>query len=81
VPAAYLATLGTFLDRTGTHLAWLQRRLGRYPLGTYGLLVVPGTAQQIGFAEEIQTLVVTPQWGVAASGSPTSWSPVPSSTS
>lgn len=68
-PAADLATLRPWLDRTSEHLVWLRRRLGRYPFSTYGLLVVPGTREQVGFAEENQTLTVMPEW-VATSGYP-----------
>jgi aminopeptidase N len=69
VPTTQLAALRPWLDRTSEHLTWLQQRLGPYPFGTYGLLVVPGTPQQVGFAEETQTLTVTPGW-LATSGYP-----------
>ncbi len=62
VPAADLTTLQPFLDRTSAQIAWLESHLGRYPFGTYGLLLAPGTQQEIGFSEETQTLTVFPEW-------------------
>ncbi|MFL6076844.1 MAG: M1 family metallopeptidase [Mycobacteriales bacterium] len=69
VPTSDLAALRPFLDQTAGHLAWLRQRLGRYPFGTYGLLVVPATPEQAGFTEETQTLVVLPEW-IVTSGFP-----------
>lgn len=62
VPAADATALTPWLDRTAGQLAWLRERLGPYPFDAYGLLMVPGTPEQIGFTEETQTLTVTPEW-------------------
>jgi aminopeptidase N len=52
---ANLAALHATLSQTASQMAWLERRLGPYPFGTYGLLAVDAN---IGFAEEDQTLTV-----------------------
>lgn len=55
VPAADAAALTPVLAGTARQVAWLERRLGRYPFATYGVLGVPS---DLGFAEETQTLSV-----------------------
>ncbi|MET9085014.1 M1 family metallopeptidase [Streptomyces sp. NPDC004237] len=55
VPVRDADGLRTALDSTAQQISWLERRLGRYPFSTYGLLAVDA---DIGFAEENQTLTV-----------------------
>lgn len=47
------ARLAPLLARTPSHLEWLERRLGRFPLETYGVL---SAATDLGFSLETQTL-------------------------
>jgi aminopeptidase N len=47
------ARIAPLLDVTGSQLAWMQARVGRYPFDLYGSLVVEA---DIGFALETQTL-------------------------
>ncbi|MCF6523927.1 M1 family metallopeptidase [Streptomyces sp. JJ36] len=53
VPSRHRAGLEPWLARTPGQLRWLERRLGRYPFETYGLLVADA---RTGFALETQTL-------------------------
>ncbi|MFF2652788.1 M1 family metallopeptidase [Streptomyces sp. NPDC058045] len=53
VPTADRAALAPWLRRTPGQLAWLERRLGRYPFENYGLLVADA---RTGFELETQTL-------------------------
>lgn len=53
VPASDAKALRPWLRRTPAQIAWLERRLGRYPFGTYGLLMADATT---GFELETQTL-------------------------
>ncbi|MFF4607459.1 M1 family aminopeptidase [Streptomyces sp. NPDC001339] len=53
VPAADRAVLEKWLAKTPDQMAWMERRLGRYPFETYGLLIADA---QTGFELETQTL-------------------------
>nr|WP_258527960.1 M1 family metallopeptidase [Streptomyces sp. NBRC 110611] len=53
VPAADRAVLEKWLAKTPDQLAWMERRLGRYPFETYGVLIADA---QTGFELETQTL-------------------------
>ncbi|MEW2067798.1 M1 family metallopeptidase [Streptomyces sp. NPDC007346] len=53
VPAADRAELEPWLKKTPAQLEWMERRVGRYPFETYGVLVADSP---IGFALETQTL-------------------------
>lgn len=55
VPTADAERLRPVLASTKDQLAWLERRLGRYPFATYGAL---GVDADITFALETQTLTV-----------------------
>jgi len=53
VPRSEAAALRPWLKQTPAQIAWLERRLGRYPFGAYGLLIADATT---GFELETQTL-------------------------
>ncbi|MEU0157549.1 M1 family metallopeptidase [Streptomyces sp. NPDC006261] len=53
VPAADREKLEPWLKKTPAQLEWMERRVGRYPFETYGVLVADS---RIGFALETQTL-------------------------
>ncbi|MDT0494650.1 M1 family metallopeptidase [Streptomyces griseus] len=53
VPAADRATMEPWLKKTPAQLEWMERRVGRYPFETYGVLVADS---RIGFALETQTI-------------------------
>ncbi|MFJ4876148.1 M1 family metallopeptidase [Streptomyces sp. NPDC088745] len=53
VPAADAKTLEPWLKKTPAHLEWMEKRVGRYPFETYGVLVA---AADTGFELETQTL-------------------------
>ncbi|MFC4497837.1 M1 family metallopeptidase [Streptomyces ovatisporus] len=53
VPSRDRKALEPWLARTPAQLAWLERRLGRYPFETYGLLMADAST---GFELETQTL-------------------------
>ncbi|MFF2718191.1 M1 family metallopeptidase [Streptomyces sp. NPDC058011] len=53
VPAADREKMEPWLRKTPAQLEWMERRLGRYPFESYGVLVADS---RIGFALETQTL-------------------------
>ncbi|MFZ4265214.1 M1 family metallopeptidase [Streptomyces arboris] len=53
VPAADREKLEPWLKKTPAQLEWMERRVGRYPFETYGVLVADS---RIGFALETQTI-------------------------
>ncbi|UGY94006.1 M1 family metallopeptidase [Streptomyces gobiensis] len=53
VPAKHRKALEPLLAKTPEQLAWMERRVGRYPLETYGVLAAEA---DFGFALETQTL-------------------------
>ncbi|WP_407549495.1 M1 family metallopeptidase [Streptomyces sp. Pv4-95] len=53
VPTADRAALAPWLAKTPGHLAWMERKIGRYPFETYGVLVADA---KTGFELETQTL-------------------------
>ncbi|WP_344358838.1 M1 family metallopeptidase [Streptomyces gobitricini] len=53
VPSADADRLEPWLKRTPDHLEWMERKVGRYPFETYGLLVADADT---GFELETQTL-------------------------
>ncbi|MHC0428768.1 M1 family metallopeptidase [Streptomyces sp. O3] len=53
VPTKDRAKLERWLVKTPDHLAWMERKVGRYPFETYGILVADA---KTGFALETQTL-------------------------
>ncbi|MEU9121646.1 M1 family metallopeptidase [Streptomyces sp. NPDC048506] len=53
VPTADRAVLEKWLTKTPDQMAWLERRLGRYPFETYGVLIANA---RTGFELETQTL-------------------------
>ncbi|OEJ94084.1 M1 family metallopeptidase [Streptomyces thermolilacinus] len=53
VPAADRERMERWLRKTPDHLRWMERRIGRYPFETYGVLVADAAT---GFALETQTL-------------------------
>ncbi|WP_200262733.1 M1 family metallopeptidase [Streptomyces sp. HSG2] len=53
VPVGDEETMEPWLARTPDHIAWMEDRLGPYPLEAYGVLVADATT---GFALETQTL-------------------------
>ncbi|GFH39326.1 M1 family metallopeptidase [Streptomyces pacificus] len=53
VPAAQAARLEPWLRKTPAHITWMEGKVGRYPLETYGLLLAQA---ETGFALETQTL-------------------------
>lgn len=52
-PRAQAAELRPLFGPTGSHLRWMQRRVGQYPFGQYGILEAD---QDFGFALETQGL-------------------------
>ncbi|MDQ0940261.1 M1 family metallopeptidase [Streptomyces sp. V1I1] len=53
VPAADREKLEPWLKKTPGHLEWMEKRVGRYPFETYGLLIADAVT---GFELETQTL-------------------------
>ncbi|MEV4920850.1 M1 family metallopeptidase [Streptomyces tirandamycinicus] len=53
VPAGQTARLEPWLKKTPAHITWMENKVGRYPLETYGLLLAQA---ETGFALETQTL-------------------------
>ncbi|MFJ9640249.1 M1 family metallopeptidase [Streptomyces sp. NPDC101178] len=53
VPAADRERMEPWLKKTPAQLEWMERRVGRYPFESYGVLVADS---RIGFALETQTL-------------------------
>ncbi|TLS47481.1 M1 family metallopeptidase [Streptomyces montanus] len=53
VPAKDREQLEPWLEKTPDHIAWMERKVGRYPFETYGLLVAEA---RTGFELETQTL-------------------------
>lgn len=53
VPSADVERMEPWLKRTPAHLEWMERKVGRYPFETYGLLVADADT---GFELETQTL-------------------------
>ncbi|MGA4866753.1 M1 family metallopeptidase [Streptomyces lavendulocolor] len=53
VPSADAGRLEPWLKRTPDHLEWMERKVGRYPFETYGVLVADADT---GFELETQTL-------------------------
>ncbi|MFK4227448.1 M1 family metallopeptidase [Streptomyces sp. NPDC019890] len=53
IPAADRKTLEPWLKRTPAHLEWMEKRVGRYPFETYGVLIADATT---GYELETQTL-------------------------
>lgn len=53
VPAADRKKMEPWLKKTPAQLEWMERRVGRYPFESYGVLVADS---RIGFALETQTL-------------------------
>ncbi|MEV5609643.1 M1 family metallopeptidase [Streptomyces sp. NPDC052225] len=53
VPAGDVKALRPWLDKTPAHLAWMEKKVGRYPFENYGVLVAQATT---GFELETQTL-------------------------
>ncbi|UQA92700.1 M1 family metallopeptidase [Streptomyces halobius] len=53
VPAADRTLLAPWLAKTPDQMAWLERRLGRFPFETYGVLIADA---KTGFELETQTL-------------------------
>lgn len=69
VPAADAERLRPVLSGSTAQMNWLERRFGRYPFGTYGVL---GVEAGLGFAEETQTLSVFPAAWLRGDGFPES---------
>ncbi|MFG2718350.1 M1 family metallopeptidase [Streptomyces sp. NPDC048416] len=55
VPAADQAKLEPWLKKTPDQIAWMERRVGRYPFETYGVLIA---GADTGFELETQTLTL-----------------------
>lgn len=53
VPAAQRARLAKWLAKTERQIAWMERKVGRYPFETYGMLIADAST---GFELETQTL-------------------------
>ncbi|WP_411093213.1 M1 family metallopeptidase [Streptomyces sp. 049-1] len=53
VPTKHRAALEPWLRKTPDQIAWMERKVGRYPFETYGLLMADATT---GFELETQTL-------------------------
>lgn len=53
IPAKDRDTLEPWLRKTPAQIAWMERKVGRYPFETYGLLIADA---QTGFELETQTL-------------------------
>ncbi|MFJ6948496.1 M1 family metallopeptidase, partial [Streptomyces wuyuanensis] len=53
VPAAQRARLEPWLRKTPAHITWMEKKVGRYPFETYGVLLAQA---ETGFALETQTL-------------------------
>ncbi|QDI68649.1 zinc metalloprotease [Streptomyces calvus] len=53
VPTEHRAALEPWLAKTPAQISWMEKRVGRYPFATYGLLVADAST---GFALETQTL-------------------------
>ncbi|WP_156726364.1 M1 family metallopeptidase [Streptomyces apocyni] len=53
VPAKDRASLERWLEKTPEQVAWMERKVGRYPFETYGMLLADA---KTGFALETQTL-------------------------
>ncbi|MDN3292702.1 M1 family metallopeptidase [Streptomyces ficellus] len=53
VPSADVNRMEPWLKKTPAHLEWMERKVGRYPFETYGLLIADA---ETGFALETQTL-------------------------
>lgn len=69
VPRADRRRLAPWLAKTPAQMAWLERRLGRYPFENYGLLMAHATT---GFELETQTLSMFERDLFASGGQP-SW--------
>ncbi|WP_447040383.1 M1 family metallopeptidase [Streptomyces sp. DSM 118878] len=73
VPTKDRKTLERWLKKTPGQIAWMEKKVGRYPFETYGLLVAP---TRTGFELETQTLSLfeqeifthpgIPEWSVDA---------------
>ncbi|GAA4969726.1 M1 family metallopeptidase [Yinghuangia aomiensis] len=62
VPPDLVASTAAYRALTADHLRWLSAKLGRYPFGTYGLLVAH---TDLGVALETQTLSLIPEGDLA----------------
>ncbi|WP_446047514.1 M1 family metallopeptidase [Streptomyces olivaceus] len=55
VPTEHRAALEPWLEKTPEQIAWMEKKAGRYPFETYGLLMADATT---GFELETQTLTL-----------------------
>ncbi|PRH77491.1 zinc metalloprotease [Streptomyces solincola] len=67
VPAADVSLMTPWLKKTPAHLEWMERKTGRYPFETYGVLVA---SADTGFQLETQTLSLFERSLFAGSGLP-----------
>ncbi|MEU6484103.1 M1 family metallopeptidase [Streptomyces sp. NPDC046887] len=67
VPTADVTLMTPWLKRTPSHLEWMERKTGRYPFETYGVLIA---SADTGFQLETQTLSLFERSLFTASGLP-----------